>query len=593
MTTREETVRSRLDRSLRTFETVAGVSPAVGAVAAITLLSLALRFAGLGTRIAHFDEGRVAYWTLTYADSGSFSYRYIIHGPFVQHVNRVVFQLFGANDFTMRAVTALIGGLLPATVLLFRERLRPSETVLAAAFLAFNPILLYYSRFFRSTIVVAAFMFLALAALVRAYDRGSPLWLHGVALFTALGFAAKENAAVYILCYLGAGGLLLDFTLLSPAGYDRGSDLVRSRLGQIRATLTDAAGRRWVGYWTGHAVIAVGVFALTTLFFYAPRDPNGLGLWSSLASPSQFPALIDATVADIQRGMEYWFGQSSGEKCYKDNLIAGYRCFLEQLFAVLGDYAAPLCLFAVFGFLLERYATERPRPLVMLASYWGFVSVLGYPLGTDIFGAWIAVNALVPLAIPAAVGLAAVTRWGYQSLDERQSDALLAVLVLVVVGGQVAVAANTGVYAQPTDDSNNLVQYAQPADNFRPAVQTLREIAPANEGTDVLFYGKELVVEGEGGGLEPLCTVMVRTLPLHWYLQTTDAQADCAYDQQELSQKLGDDPPPVILVHADRRGEVERRIDGYDAETYQLRTLGRPVTFFVDRSAAANATSGS
>jgi uncharacterized protein (TIGR03663 family) len=589
----EDTVRSRFDRALQRVETEFGLSPAVVAVGAITLLSLLLRFVGLGGRIAHFDEGRVAYWTMYYAESGSFSYRYIIHGPFVQHVNRVVFETVGANDFTMRAVTAVIGGLLPAAILLFRDRLRPAETVVAAGFLALNPVLLYYSRFFRSTIVVAVFMFAALGALLRAYDHSSPRWLYAVGLFAALGFAAKENAVVYVLCYLGAAGLLLDFSLMSPANETRGSDVVRDRLARARATLTSSSGRRWLGYWVGHGVLTVGVFALVTLFFFAPREPGGLGLWSTLGNPTQFPALIDATVTDIERGMEYWFGQSTGEKCHKDNVIEGYICFLERMFDVLSGYAAPLCAFAVFGFLVERYASDRPRPLVMLASYWGFVSVLGYPLGTDIFGAWIAVNALMPLAIPAGVGLATVLRWGYTSLDDHRSDAALAALVLLLVVGQMGVTANTSVYEQPTADSNDLVQYAQPADNFRPAVSDLREIAPAHEGTDVLFYGSELVVKGEGGGLVPLCTVMVRTLPIHWYLQITEADADCAYDQGELNEKLGENPPPVILVHENRRADVARRVDGYATETYRFRTLGRPVTFFIDRSELQNASSGS
>ncbi len=592
MSSRSDALRSRLDRGLRLLRQRTGLPPSVAAVLFVTVVSLLLRLVGLGGRVAHFDEGRVAYWTVRYAETGVFSYQYIIHGPFVQHVNRVVFELFGRNDVTMRLVTAVVGGLLPAVVLLLRDRLRPVEQVLAAGFLAFNPVLVYYSRFFRSTVPVAAFMLLSLVFLVRAVDRGSPLALYGTALFAALGFAAKENAVVYLLCYLGAGALLLDYHLMDPPSADRGSDVVRGRLRAAYATLTSSAGRRWTGYWLGHGVLAVGVVAATTLFFYAPRDPNGLGLWSSLVTPTRFPTLIDATVADIERGMEYWFGHAGGTKCYKDTLIAGYQCFLERTLGVLGRFAGPLTILAVVGFLAERYATDRPRPLVMLASYWGFVSVLGYPLGTDIFGAWIVVNALVPLAIPAGVGLGVIVRWGYDSLSTtaQPTRAVVAGVVLLLVASQVAVTANTGVYTRPTADTNQLVQYAQPADDFRPAIRDLGTVAPHNDGTDVLFYGSELVVEGEGGGLIPECTVMVRTLPLHWYLQVARADGDCARNPTELDQKLGDDPPPVVLVHEDRRSVVAQRLDGYEAETYRLRTLGRPVTFFVDQSAVANAS---
>lgn len=589
MSSRFETVRVRIDAGVTAFGRLTGLPPVVAAVAALTTLALVLRLFALGDRVAHFDEGRVAYWTVRYAETGSFHYRYIIHGPFVQHVNRVVFQVLGRNDATMRAVVAVLGGLLPASVLLVRHRLRPVETVLAAGFLAVNPVLLYYSRFFRSTVLVAAFMFVSLLWLVRAIDFGRPRAVHAAALFAALGFAAKENAVVYVLCYAGAGGLLLDYALMDPVRHERGTDAVRARLAAARRLLTDPAGRRRLGYWVGHTVLAVGLFAAVTLFVFAPRDPNGLGLWSSLASPGRLPALVDATVADVRRGMEYWFGHSASTKCYEDSLIAGYVCFLERALGVLWQYALPLVAAAVVGFLAERYATARPRPLVMLASYWGFVSVLGYPLGTDIFGAWITVNALVPLTIPAAVGLGLVVRRGYDALPDDPVRTAVAGVVVVAVVAQVAVTGGAAVYANPAADSNELVQYAQPTDDFRPAVRDLATVAPTNEGTDVLFYGSELVVEGEGGGPIPECTVMVKTLPLHWYLQVAGADGDCARDQTALDRALADDPPPVVIVHEQRAERVARRLPGYESETYRLRTVARPVTFFVDREAVTAA----
>jgi len=596
MSSRFDAARSRVDATVGAVTRLTGLPPVVVGVAVVTVLSLSLRLAALGNRVAHFDEGRVAYWIVRYAETGEFHYRYIIHGPLVQHVNRLVFQTVGRSDVTMRAVTATFGGLLPASVLLVRRRLRPVETVLAAAFLAVNPVLVYYSRFFRSSILVAGFMLVSLFCLVRAFDDGRPVFLHGAAVAAALGFGAKENAVVYLLCYAGAGALLLDYHLLNPPTAATGTDVLRDRLARFRATVTGSTGRRRLGYWTGHAAVAAGLVGLVTVFLFAPRDPNGLGLWSSLADPSRLPALVDATVADIRRGMEYWFGHSASAKCHKDNLIAGYVCFLERTLGVLWRFALPLVGAAVVGFLAERYATARPRPLVMLASYWGFVSVLGYPLGTDIFGAWITVNALVPLAIPAAVGLGVVVRWGVgrewggQRREATPLRAAAVAFVVVLLIAQTATAVGTGVYTNPTADSNELVQYAQPTDDFRPAVRDLSAVAPANDGTDVLFYGSELVVDGSGGGPIPACTVMVRTLPLHWYVQVAGADGDCARNTTALDEAIAAGPPPVVVVHEDRAGRVADRLPGYESSTYRLRTVGRPVTFFVDPDAVGNAT---
>ncbi len=595
MSSRFDAARSRVDATVGAVTRLTGLPPVVVGVAVVTVLSLSLRLAALGNRVAHFDEGRVAYWIVRYAETGEFHYRYIIHGPLVQHVNRLVFQTVGRSDVTMRAVTATFGGLLPASVLLVRRRLRPVETVLAAAFLAVNPVLVYYSRFFRSSILVAGLMLVSLFCLVRAFDDGRPVFLHGAAVAAALGFGAKENAVVYLLCYAGAGALLLDYHLLNPPTAATGTDVVRDRLARLRATVTGSTGRRRVGYWTGHAAAAAGLVGLVTLFLFAPRDPNGLGLWSSLADPSRLPTLVDTTVADIRRGMEYWFGHSASTKCNKDNLIAGYVCFLERTLGVLWRFALPLVGAAVVGFLAERYATARPRPLVMLASYWGFVSVLGYPLGTDIFGAWITVNALVPLAIPAAVGLGVVVRgvgreWGGKRQETTPLRAAVVAFVVVLLIAQTATAVGTGVYTNPTADSNELVQYAQPTDDFRPAIRDLSAVAPATDGTDVLFYGSELVVDGAGGGPIPACTVMVRTLPLHWYVQVAGATGDCARNTTALDEAVAAGPPPVVVVHEDRAGRVADRLPGYESSTYRLRTVGRPVTFFVDPDAVGNAT---
>ncbi len=106
----------------------------------------------------------------------------------------------------------------------------------------------------------------------------------------------------------------------------------------------------------------------------------------------------------------------------------------------------------------------------------------------------------------------------------------------------------------------------------------------------MLFYGSELVVDGAGGGPIPVCTVMVRTLPLHWYVQVAGATGDCARNTTALDEAVAAGPPPVVVVHEDRAGRVADRLPGYESSTYRLRTVGRPVTFFVDPDAVGNAT---
>jgi uncharacterized protein (TIGR03663 family) len=551
------------------------------AVVALLVVGVVARLAALGARPAHYDEGRVAYWTLQYLDTGAVHYRYIIHGPFVQHAVRPLFAVFGPSDVVTRLPIAIVGAALPAAALLFRAHLRDVETVALAAFLAVNPILLYYSRFFRSTLLVAAFAFVAFGTIVRFVDTRRPRYLYATALALAVAFAAKENAIVYVLCFLGAGGLLLDHALLRPRGYDSGLARLRTGWRAFRSWLAAPAGRlRYRGVtWAGRVGLAVGIFLVVSLFFYAPRNPGGVGLWSAVGNPVRFPALIDATVEDIAVGYGYWFGGASEPGCRKETVIAGYVCYQRRFLEAMGSYAAPLSAFALVGLVYERYVRREPRNVVLAAGYWGVVSVIGYPLGTDVWGAWIVVNALVPLAVTAAVGVGVVVDWGRTAAANR--DLLGAGLVVVVfVGGAVASggAIAADVYGQPAAPDNDLVQYAQPSAELRPAVGHLRDRVDDTDRTDVLVYGTAFVDGDEEATRLPACVRWFDTLPLAWYTAAADADVTCATGPAELP--ASGELPPVIVAPADARSTLGRFTDDYESVTFEFRRGDRPAVLY-------------
>jgi len=618
----------------------------IRAVGAVVLVGLLARLLFLGQRVAHYDEGRVAYWAYDYLETGAIHYRYIVHGPLVQYVNAGLFGLFGTNDFTMRLFVALVGAALPLVALLFRDRLGDPATVAMAALLGFNPVLVYYSRFFRSSLLVAAFMTAAFGFALRAYDDARPVLLYPAFALAGLGFASKENAIVYILCWLGAGALLLDFSLSNPPNARDGVAVIRRRLRPLTDALSEPERSTDAVVWTGLAAVSllvvayaavaswaltaavallvgfaavvmlvdelypdravttwgqtilggVGLFLAITLFFYAPRAPGpAVGLWDAVTTPTLVPRLLDSTWADIEQGLSYWFGGSTDPGCGKDNLIAGYRCFLEHSLGVLADYAAVTMTFAVFGFLVSRYATERPRPLVMFAGYWGFVSVLGYPLGTDIRAGWVMINAVVPLTIPAGVGLALVGRWGRQTLiEEDRVGTALTVFLVVLVAGLVVGPAASAAYLNPTADDNAMVQYAQPQQEMRGTFDDIAAIAAGHDGVDVLFYGQELVAEpGSGGEPRPECLKLLQGLPMHWYAAADDWETACAYNATALDDRLAEDDPAVIIAHAERTHELDDRLSDYEKRHHNLRTIGREVVVYLDEDGLAAADSSS
>jgi uncharacterized protein (TIGR03663 family) len=582
-----------------------GTRRTAAVVVGITLIALAARLVWLDNRVSHWDEARVAWWNLRYLRTGIHDYRPIIHGPFLGIVNRYVFAHLGATDTAMRLPVAVIGGLLPATAWLLRERLGDIVTVALAGFLAANPLLLYYSRFMRSDVLVAAFMFAAFACIVRLYDDRQPRYLWAALACIGLGLTTKENALLYIAAWIGAGGLLLDHRLLRR---DPGA-LLRHAVNRTRAELRasrrgcatlwarvtvrqrsdggrDQRGGTIVGWktrWTAHLAGAVGLGALIVFFFYAPRNPgpNELGLLDltlsqALSDPGRAWSHLTSLASEAFVGStEDFLGQwgSPQENAYLEYL----GDYLQTMWAG----AAVVSVLGVGGMLYDRYGTDGPTDLVSFASYWGLASVVGYPLATDIKAPWAAVHAVVALAIPAAVAAGLVGRWTAEAAREADwPGAGAGALVLLIVVGSVVAPAIGASFVAPTDRDNEMVQYAQPQSELRPVVDRMERVAARNEGTDVLVHGSHFV-DGDTEALRtPACVKWFNALPLPWYLTRSGAQVRCTETRSDLRSAL-DDPPPVVVTRQQNNETVARRLpSGYEERTVELRLWGTETSFF-------------
>ncbi|MFB6185320.1 MAG: flippase activity-associated protein Agl23, partial [Halobacteriaceae archaeon] len=338
-------------------------------VVLITGISIVMRLYNLGFRMAHWDEGRVGYRILEYLQTGVYQYRPIVHGPFLFQINRRVFSLMGTSDFTARWIVAIIGGLLPAAAWLYRDRLTDAEVVGLAIFFAFNPILVYYSRFMRNDMLVATFMVFALGWFIRAYDHKNTWSLYfGTAAF-ALGFTTKENAVMYAGIWIGALILLFDHRLFfARLSEQRWTDKASAIISNIISGLIDT----WKPI-----VLAIIEFVIIITVFYAPRPE----FWQAFSSPSMFPGLVSKAL----------FG--SAQELYSTWIVGGhqahpYLSFFEDYIKTLRAGALPLVILAIGGFILDRYSGDSPNDLIAFASYWGFASLLLYPLASDIPAPW-------------------------------------------------------------------------------------------------------------------------------------------------------------------------------------------------------------
>ncbi|WP_435363470.1 flippase activity-associated protein Agl23 [Haloarchaeobius sp. DYHT-AS-18] len=651
-------------------------------VLGMTVLALVARVLWLGERSAHWSEARLGYAVLTAVETGVWTYRPVMHGPLLAHANELLFSVFGPSDAIGRLTVAVVGGLLPLAAWLFRERLRDVEVLALAGFLAVNPVLLYYSRFARSNLLVAALALVTLGFLVRLADTRSPWYLYATALTGALAVAAKENALLYVAMWVGAGALVLDHrALVRPLDYDPVDDgielvpewllgridgavvlvallnpvvvtaFVESRFVTIVSVLVALRATRWVlpegGDWhrlstlTGAVAVvwlltgigsAALVYAVTwavfgsfvlgevlrgssagqtltlwraplllagtivvvaTIGFYAPRGDAGLG--AALTNPVLLPGVVEAAL------FESWDDMTA---LYFGNVQT--LSFLDSFafFATaLRGGAFVLVLFAVVGFLADRYGAGEQRDLVAFASYWGFASVLAYPVLVAVQGQWALVHMVVPLAIPAAVGLGLVGRWGWAAVGDRRTvSASLAVAVLLFATGLTGATAISTVYASPAGEGNPLVQAGQPGTDLGPVAAAIETAASQNtDGPDVVYYGAFFAMDNESaadrlpvtdgeGWRNGTWTVYAdnenwyHRLPLAWYVAQADAETASARTISALQVHLASQPPVVVTraTHANHVGELLG--EGYQRHAVNLTATGTETVVFVNNS---------
>jgi uncharacterized protein (TIGR03663 family) len=554
----------------------------VAAVALAVVVGTVARVYALGRRTMQFDEAWFGYWVLRSMETGVWEYRPVLHGPFFHRVNPVVFDLLGATDATTRLVVAFLGGTMPAAALLFRERLRDVEVLALATVLAGNPILLYYGRFMRFDVPLAAFALWTVAFSVRLLDTGRRRYGYAAGVTLGLAASTKESFLLYLLTWVGALVLVADRRVLarvlgSTSGRPDGTGAVlRAMVVRLRAAVD------------GHLRTVVGtvvLFLAVVVFFYAPRaaDPTAPGFRNAFWRPRLWPAVVgEATVGSLEEAVRKWvFGTRQDHP---------YLPYLGDTLAVLAEGAPAVVGFGVVGFLAERYGQDH-RDIVAFSFYSGVAAVFGYPLANHFPVPWSTVHAVVPFAISAAVGIGlAIDRiravvpvsvpvaTGADTPEETDTDRvvtdgggrlgerLLAVFVGVVLVVAAVSAGATGLqtsYRAPHDSASGptgseLVYYSQPPAGLNTALPVVEEAVSRTEGVDVLFFGDRLRVgPEEDPRYPPIPRGMYNRIPLPWYVLQFGANVTYANE----SAALLSDPPPVVVADGVRTRQVERLLE--------------------------------
>src|ERR687897_332296 len=204
-----------------------GISLETALYALILLVAVLTRFWDLGSRALHHDESLHAYFSWLLATGQNYSHDPLMHGPFLFHMNALIYALLGASDASSRFSAALFGVILVALPILLRgeRHLGRWGALTASTLFLISPALLYQSRYIRHDIFTVVGALVLFIAIMRYIERPSRGWL--VAIGAALGFLLTNHeivfgiAAIFFAVIVGAllwGRLRLLAPLLLVSG---------------------------------------------------------------------------------------------------------------------------------------------------------------------------------------------------------------------------------------------------------------------------------------------------------------------------------------------------------------------------------------
>jgi mannosyltransferase len=177
-------VAARTSRALR----VASSSVEAWLLAGVTAVGAWLRFATLGAQSYWFDEAQAAHEL--HLSFGSMVSSMVVHEtnpPLYFVLGWLWAHVFGTGEVGLRSLSALVGtAVIPIAYLCGRELVSRRAGLVAAAFAALNPFMIWYSQEAREYMLLAALCGLSLLYFARAWRDPSGRNIAWWAVFSAL-----------------------------------------------------------------------------------------------------------------------------------------------------------------------------------------------------------------------------------------------------------------------------------------------------------------------------------------------------------------------------------------------------------------------
>src|SRR4051794_1438407 len=164
----------------------------------LIVLTFVVRFIALGNRPFHHDESQDAYFSYLFRQTGDYAYNPLLHGPLRFYLTGFMYLVFGDSNFTARLAPALMGASMIPACWLLRPLLGRIAAFATALLFAFGPSYLYFSRFAREDIYVAALTLGLLISIWLFLERPRKYHPAIIGAFVALSFATKETTFITV-----------------------------------------------------------------------------------------------------------------------------------------------------------------------------------------------------------------------------------------------------------------------------------------------------------------------------------------------------------------------------------------------------------
>ncbi len=195
----------------------------------LSALAVFTRFFDLAARVMSHDESEHVYFAWLLYKGGGYVHSPITHGPFLFHLNALIFSLFGADDFTARISVALFGVATVAFPYLLRRWLGRTGALVTSLMLLISPSILFHDRYTRDEAYMLVWALLIVWAILAYWRDRSSKWLYLLAGALACMVATMEAAFIFAAIF----GLFLAATTWIELGHGRAKLFLKAGSGLL------------------------------------------------------------------------------------------------------------------------------------------------------------------------------------------------------------------------------------------------------------------------------------------------------------------------------------------------------------------------